>query len=151
MYVDVDIDVKGIAKTQARLTGMMLRSKTFEPIFIKAKARLALSNAANFTSNGLPVGGWAPLDPQYAAYKMARFPGRPPLVGDGTLFRSVTAMTAGISSVSPTKAEFGTNVEYAKFHQYGTRKMPKRKIIFEPQGFARETASDAVRYISAEM
>ena len=26
------------------------------------------------------------------------------------------------------------NIRYAKFHQYGTSKMPKREIIFEPRG-----------------
>ena len=150
MYVDIDIDVKGVAKAQARFTGMIARSKAFEPIFVKAKKRLELSNAANFTAQGLPSGGWSPLDPQYAAWKQTRFPGRPMLVGDGSLFRSVTSMTSGVSSIAPTKAEFGTNVEYAKFHQYGTRKMPKRKVIFEPVGFAKETAGDAVKWIAAE-
>jgi phage gpG-like protein len=148
--VDIDIQVKGVAKAQARFAGMIVRSKTFEPIFIKAKKQIQLSNAANFASNGLPVGGWAPLDPQYAAFKATKFPGRTTLIGNGKLFRSVTTMTSGISSISPTKAEFGTNVEYAKFHQYGTRKMPKRKIIFEPAGFAKSTANDAVKYIAAE-
>jgi phage gpG-like protein len=150
LNVDIDIDVKGIAKAQARFTGMIARSKTFEPIFVKAKKQIELSNAANFAANGLPAGGWAPLDPQYAAFKAAKFPGRGTLIGNGRLFRSVTTMTSGISSISPTKAEFGTNVEYAKFHQYGTRKMPKRKIIFEPQGFAKSTANDAVKWIAAE-
>jgi len=149
LTVDIDIKVKGVAKTQARFTGMIARSKAFEPIFIKAKKQLELSNAANFAANGLPAGGWAPLDPQYAAFKAAKFPGRPTLVGNGRLFRSVATMSSGLSSISPTKAEFGTNVEYAKFHQYGTRKMPKRKIIFEPAGFAKNTANDATKWISA--
>lgn len=150
MYATANVKISGVEKTQARFTGMILRSKTFEPIFIVAKKRIEASNVANFTANGLPAGGWAPLDPQYAAFKAAKFPGRPTLVGNGRLFRSVASMTNSISSISPTKAEFGTNVEYAKFHQYGTRKMPKRKIIFEPQGFSKETANDAVRWIAAE-
>ena len=150
MYAFADVKISGVQKTQARFTGMILRSKSFEPIFIKAKKRIEAANAANFAANGLPAGGWAPLDPQYAAFKQAKYPGKPTLVGNGRLFRSVASMTSSVSSISPTKAEFGTNVEYAKFHQYGTRFMPKRKIIFEPQGFSRETANDAVRWIVAE-
>jgi len=41
----------------------------------------------------------------------------------------------------------GTKVEYAKFHQYGTTKMPKRKIIFEPAGFAEKYANDAADWV----
>lgn len=147
MTVVINVKVKGTEKVQAKMDLMFIRSKSFEPIFIKAKKQLELANAANFTAQGLPVGGWAPLDPQYAAWKAIRFPGRPIMVGNGKLFRSVTNMTSGISSIAPTKAEFGTNVEYAKFHQYGTRKMPKRKIIFEPAGFARSVGEDAGKWI----
>ena len=150
MITTTDIRIRGVKKTQLRLTGMLLRSKTFEPIFIKAKKKLEAANVANFTAQGLPVGGWAPLDPTYAAWKMARFPGRPMLIGDGSLFRSVANLSRGVSSFGPTRAEFGTNVEYAKFHQYGTSKMPKRKIIFEPAGFAKSTAQDAARYVVGE-
>lgn len=150
MTAVANIRVRGVKKVQLRLTGMLLRSKTFEPIFIKAKKELEKANVANFTAQGLPVGGWAPLDPTYAAWKMSRFPGRPMLVGDGSLFRSVANLSRGLTSVGPTRAEFGTNVKYAKFHQYGTSKMPKRKIIFEPAGFAKSTAQDAAHYVVGE-
>jgi hypothetical protein len=44
-------------------------------------------------------------------------------------------------------ATFGTNVEYAKFHQYGTTKMAKRKIVFTPREFPRELGINMAKYI----
>jgi phage gpG-like protein len=47
-----------------------------------------------------------------------------------------------------TSFSTGTSVEYAKFHQYGTTKMPKRKIVFEPPLFAKKLGGDTVSYIA---
>jgi hypothetical protein len=45
------------------------------------------------------------------------------------------------------EATFGTKVEYAKFHQYGTTKMPKRKVVYEPLGFASRLGEVAATYV----
>jgi phage gpG-like protein len=47
-----------------------------------------------------------------------------------------------------TSMSVGTTVEYAKFHQYGTTKMPKRKIVFEPAGFAKKVGADAAAWVA---
>jgi phage gpG-like protein len=47
-----------------------------------------------------------------------------------------------------TSMSVGTSVEYAKFHQYGTSKMPKRKIVFEPLGFAKKVGNDAGAWVA---
>ncbi len=62
--------------------------------------------------------------------------------------RSLTALFGPPNNVSGTEATFGTKVEYAKFHQYGTSKMPARKIVFEPVGFANDLAQKAARYVA---
>jgi len=36
------------------------------------------------------------------------------------------------NEIHAKRAVFGTDIEWAKFHQMGTSKMPKRQIIFEP-------------------
>jgi phage gpG-like protein len=51
-------------------------------------------------------------------------------------------------NVRKNEAVIGTNLRYAKFHQYGTTKMPKRQIVFEPKGFADELGQRALRWIS---
>jgi len=149
MPIEIDTHVYGVKKAVARLTAMHARTKLFTPVLLKAKQEIKLANASNFASNGLPVGGWAPLDPVYAAWKMARFPGAPPMVQTGRLFASLTGATASFETMTNTSITVGTSVEYAKFHQYGTTKMPKRKIVFEPPLFAKKLGADAIDWISS--
>lgn len=144
--VEVDVDVRGAKETIAYLQGMKVRMDDHRVPFAGAREILSSANAANFASNGLPVGGWAPLDTEYAAWKATRFPGAPPLVQEGQLFRSLVALSGGVNSIGRTTAEFGTNIKYAKFHQYGTSKMPKREIVFEPAGFSAVLAERVAKW-----
>lgn len=146
--IDIDIKTKGLEQIIASVEAKILRAQDFTPIFPKARAELALSTAANFTSNGLLVGGWAPLDPEYGAWKMTRFPGAPPLVRTGRLFASLTGENMASVSIRPKSMTIGTNVEYAKFHQYGTTKMAKRKILFVPKEFSMKFANDAAQWVN---
>lgn len=131
-----------------KLAGMELRSKNFMPIFEKTRLMLQSANAANFGSDGLPVGGWVPLSPIYGAWKAINFPGAPPMVRTGRLFKSLVDLRGPENSIRSTSATFGTDVEYAKFHQYGTTKMPKRKIVFEPAGFAIKASEDMAAWVA---
>lgn len=148
MQVELNVKTNGIASAVARMTAMYARSQVLTPVLIKAKASIKAANASNFTSNGLLVGGWRPLDAQYASWKLTRFPGAPPLVRTGKLFSSLTATNASIDTMTNTSFSIGTSIEYAKFHQYGTSKMPKRKIVFEPPLFAKKFGQDTVSYIA---
>jgi len=137
--VKVDIKVIGAKEAAADLQKMIERSDKLQPVFEWARVFLRSAWAANFAANGLPSGSaWDPLDPQYGAWKSVNFPGAPTLVRTGNLFRSLTETNSIAISVRGSTAEFGTTVEYAKFHQQGTTKMPKRQIVFEPPGFANE-------------
>ena len=148
LMIEIDITERGLASAVGRLLAMQARSKVFTSVLIKAKQQIKAANAANFASNGLPVGGWAPLTPEYAAWKMARFPGAPPMVISGKLFASLTGATDSYESMTNTSLTIGTSVEYAKFHQYGTTKMAKRKIVFEPPLFAKKLGADTLAWIS---
>jgi len=143
--VDIEVDAK---KAIARMANMSRRSENFIPVFIWARQQLEQANAQNFAANGLPSGkAWAPLDPQYGAWKATRFPGAPTMVRTGNLFRSLTNLRGAPSFIRREEAQFGTNVEYAKFHQSGTFKMPKRQIVFEPPLFAKRLAKNMGSYI----
>jgi phage gpG-like protein len=135
--VDVNIDVAGAMQ---RLTGMELRSKNFKPVYEDARDYLEKANAANFTAGGLPSGGWQPREQVY---------GWPIMKRTGKLFSSLTNLRGAPNTITATGAQiFGTNVEYAKFHQYGTEKMPKRQIIFNPSGFSELMGQKAARWVS---
>jgi len=145
--VNVRVTVRGEEGAKNLLQDMDRRSKNFRPVFEKAETYLERANRNNFTQAGLPSGGWKPLDAQYGAWKASRFPGMPIMVRSGRLFASLTSLNNAAKSVGLTKAEFGTTVEYAKFHQYGTNKMAKRQIVFTPPAFAKYIGIESATYI----
>ena len=129
------------------LDGMIARSQDFGVVFQWAKRYLARANAENFATSGLPVGGWSPLAARYSAWKATRFPGMPIMQQTGKLFRDLTSLNGSPNEINATSATFGTRIEYAKFHQYGTTRMPKRQIVFEPPMFAKELADEAAKHV----
>jgi phage gpG-like protein len=143
--IKVSVDAE---KAIDRMSDMEKRSRDFRVVLRFAKAELAKANKLNFNSLGLPVGGWSPLQPRYASWKAREFPGTPPMIVSGKLFRSLTQLDGPANSIGLTKATFGTDIEYAKFHQYGTTKMAKRKIVYEPVLFAKSLAIIAAGYVA---
>lgn len=142
-----NVEVIGAREAAFKLQAMIERSDKFQPVFVWAQAFLRAAFAANFAASGLPSGGWAPLDAEYGSWKSVRFPGAPPLVRTGKLFNSLTTTANTATSIKGSSAEFGTTVEYAKFHQRGTSKMPKRQIVFEPPLFAGEMGRRIGRFM----
>lgn len=134
--MSIDVDIKDAMQ---RLDGMSGRATNFRPIFWYARKELELANAANFTTRGLPSGGWAPRSQVYTWPIMRK---------TGTLFTSLTSLRGAPNDIGRKQAIFGTNVEYAKFHQRGTRNMPKRLVVFEPPLFARRLAVAAAEYVA---
>jgi phage gpG-like protein len=146
--ITIEVEVKADDVIEL-LENMKDRADDMRPVFRWAKGQLELANAANFMANGLPSGKpWAPLDKDYGTWKSARFPGRGTMVQTGNLFRSLINMNdSAVNVIEKDTATFGTNVEYAKFHQYGTTKMPARKIVFTPREFPRELGINMVKYM----
>lgn len=139
LTIDSNIDV---AKALQRLESMNLRAKNFKPVYSDAKDYLEKANAANFAAGGLPSGGWKPRKDAYAWPIMKK---------TGRLFNSLTNMSGPPNTVTPTGAHiFGTDVEYAKFHQYGSfdRSLPKRQIIFNPTGFSELMGRKAASWVA---
>lgn len=130
-----------------RMREMERRSKDFKAVFRWAKKQLQLANSENFSTSGMPVGGWAPLNADYSAWKAVHYPGRPPMQATGNLRASLTTLNGPANKIGLKEAQFGTDVEYARFHQYGTTRMPKRQIVFEPSGFARTLAEHTGKHI----
>jgi phage gpG-like protein len=117
------------------------------PVFPVLKKQIQFMNAANFATNGLPVGGWKPLDAKYAAWKSIRFPGAPTMVRTGALMESLTT-TPLVQNETLTSFEIGTAIPYARFHQTGTFKMPKRQVVYEPVGFAEFASGIVANYVA---
>lgn len=144
LYVDLDWDP---SEMRDQVTDMDDRSDEFKPVFRKMRNYFERRWSNNFLSHGLEVGGWKPLDAEYAAWKSAHFPGAPPMIRSGSLFQSIRDLRGAPNEINKSNATFGTNVKYAKFHQYGTTKMAKREIVFEPVEFRREWGDKIAKYI----
>jgi phage gpG-like protein len=150
VIIRIDID-----EAKDRLDNMLDRMNDFSPILRHAGEKLERVYSENFTTMGamsakaMLRGAWPPLDPQYAAWKAMRYPGAPPLVQTGELFRSVSNLTKGpVNSISDHEAVFGVVGKIPKFHQYGTENMPARKIIFVPKDFDRDMGKAVARYVT---
>lgn len=75
--------------------------------------------------------GWAALAASTIARKLRLYGVKPILRATDALYKSLTIKGAAgnISRVFPLKAEFGTSIFYAIFHQTGTSRMPARPVI----------------------
>lgn len=137
--IRVDIDCDAV-KVQKRLEAMSARANDFSPVFREAKSMLERANAENFTTGGLPVGGWRPRkgEENYSWPKLRK---------TNKLFNSLANLNGPPNVITPLWAQFGTNVEYAKFHQYGTTRMPARKIVFDPVGFSSDLGRMAAKWV----
>lgn len=144
IYVDIDIKIEDV---QSLVEDVQARCTDLKPVFRWAKEVLKKSFSENFTDNGLPVGGWSPLDAEYAAWKARALPGRTTLIRSGELFRSLSELSDSVNEINKLSATFGTGIEYAEFHQYGTDRMPKRQILFISQSFVDDFAQKLANYI----
>jgi hypothetical protein len=85
----------------------------------------------NFAAQGRFVGGWRALSPQYALWKLKRFGPLPILVRTGAMRESFTIGGRG-NVLRPSKARLvlGSTDRKVPYHQRGTRRMPRRQIIW---------------------
>jgi phage gpG-like protein len=133
------------------LRQVLRRSENFSSVLREAMRELAKEHAKNFDSQGALVGGWQPNDTRYAGWKLEEYGRGGILVRTGTLKRSLTSVTntrGAVRDIGRKSAEFGTSVNYAHFHQTGTRKMASREIVFTPRQFSEGLAHDAVEYLA---
>lgn len=144
---DIKITMSGDEKVDRLFADMQTRSENFVPLLELFEREQALGEADIFGSEGAIVGGWAPLSPRYLLWKTAHYGPKPIMVRTGNLMESLTGAPMRVSRITPKEAILGTDVRYAHFHQDGTRKMPKRKIVEVIPGMSRLWADQAGRYV----
>lgn len=124
------------------------RTQDYRPVFKKIREDLEEIWSNNFLVNGLESGAkWDALDPEYAAWKAKNDPNPMMMRSGKTLFRSLRNLKGKPNTIRKNYAVFGTDVPYAKFHQMGTSKMPRRQIVFDPRGANDKWGKWAVDYI----
>jgi phage gpG-like protein len=99
------------------------------PAWAELKRRFLNAERRQFSSEGAYGGArWSPLSPAYGAWKARHAPGKPILQLSGELMRSLT-QGPEIDVEEPSYAIFGSAVDYGRYHQHGTPRMPKRPPI----------------------
>lgn len=71
---------------------------------------------------------WRPLNPEYAAWKQARYPGRKILVRTGGM-KGAFLNRQQSTRVTPRSLVYEPRVDYAAPHQRGEGRVPQRKIV----------------------
>jgi phage gpG-like protein len=108
-----------------------------------------------YTSKGKSVGmNWPPLSPAYAAWKRRHFPNRPLLVLRGHMRDSLTNESSRnmiFNRAGGRQLILGTRIKYAKFHQYGTKRMPARPFIKIDQGLVNDWAQEMRKDVEKAM
>lgn len=103
------------------------------PVFDAMADHVVTMNKRQFDGRGNYYGGgWSPLSPKYAAWKSRQRPGKGILEFDGLLRESLTQRPFGVDEITSKSMTVGTGLDYASYHQYGTKHMPARELLGRP-------------------
>lgn len=141
----ISIDFGDLDSTIDYLDNLKKRARDLRPVWPKVLPSLKQYMIDNFTAQGLPAGGWKPLDKEYGSWKANNYPGAPMLVQRGALFKRISAGPKLEGGHRTAHFRFGGRI--AKFHQYGTTKMPARPILFAPEVWVNELVDEVADYI----
>lgn len=121
---EVRIKMNGFQEVQTFFKGTMRRMNNVTVPLKKAQLVMISSIHKNFNFSGRPA-TWKPLSMSTMISKLKRGLSPKPLIGrTGWLRNKVTAETVGRN-----KLVVGSSVPYASYHQYGTKRIPKRTFL----------------------
>tara|TARA_Y100000310_G_scaffold296063_1_gene328006 strand:- start:291 stop:800 length:510 start_codon:yes stop_codon:yes gene_type:complete len=131
------VDILGI-KGKTVLMGVMARKvKNLKPAFEDIADDFYRNEREMFARSGAVGGGfrrWKPVNATYARRKAEQGFGSKILVRTGRLRSSLTSRGGDNHlKIGKLQMSIGTTVPYAKYHEHGTRKMPKRSILRIPK------------------
>jgi phage gpG-like protein len=91
-------------------------------------------------------GIWKRLTSKYFAWKEKHYPGKPIMQLTGKLYASLTDFESpdAVLRMEKTELTIGTQTEYARFHQLGGDKLPRRSLI-APSGVQKRGLQKAIQ------
>lgn len=124
-FLRADIKIEGVDETTDSLKRMKKALQNLRDVLQPVgDFLLFFYKSAVFETEGQVIGeSWADLSQPYRSRKADRFPGRGILEATGTMRSSLDVQTTDdfIRVFNP--------IEYAKYHQFGTGKMPQRVML----------------------
>lgn len=141
-------DFAGDYQVDRTLTSMANRAQDSRPAWQALATRFQVAETKQFATEG-DYGStrWAPLSPRYKRWKDEHYPGKPILERTGKLLASLTQRPFGVEDLAPSYMRIGTDVFYAKFHQRGTIRMPRRAPVELPESERKEWVRILQRWI----
>lgn len=137
----VEITTRGVAKAVADIAGLGVRARDPQPIGPEVAAVVNRSTERRFESRGP---GWPPLADETEQRKT----GSEPLVDSGRLKSAMTHQAAKQTDQDELTVSSQQEPPYARFHQYGTKRMPKREIVELRPSEQRQVAKLVERYVA---
>lgn len=98
-----------------------------EPLWERFSTELSAIEQERFDTRG--YGAWPELAASTLAQKAAHGFPLDPLIRTGALRDSLTDPGTAGADRGPKHFVWGTDIEYAQYHQDGTEKMPQRKVL----------------------
>jgi hypothetical protein len=126
----IEAKVSGVAQARRALSDMRARAQNGLPAWQVFLDWFAHENRIQFGTRGARWGTpWAPLSPTYLRRKRADGWQGDTLVREGNLLRSLADRPMGIERMDQKSVTAGTKDRPARYHQSGTKYMPKRELF----------------------
>lgn len=136
-----------IRELKKRIRGMRERSEDLSPAWEALLDWFADQNTQQFLTRGARYRDpWPPLAAATIAEKERLGYPLDPLVRTGRLRESLTRRPLAVELITPSRVSAGTDVDYAKHHQYGAPRanLPRRALFVPGQIRAEQAATSAV-------
>lgn len=149
----IRFDATGVEPVEHRLLGIGGRASNAAPVLHRIADDLRDMEKKLFASED----AWPPL--KESTLQAKRRAGYPPDILKATeaLFESLTQSGGGVIGaaggfeiVTDDSLHFGTGIEYARFHRFGTRNMPKRDPLIVTQRDRKRWTRMVQRHLMAE-
>lgn len=142
------LEVYGDRQLDRKLLRYADRVGDLEPVFDELADDFLSIETRQFSSEGrFASGGWA----QLAESTVARRGSAHPILDDhGDLRASLTdaAAKGAIRQITSDSLFVGTDVDYAQYHQQGTRRMPRRRPVEFREADRRRWVKAIQRYLT---
>lgn len=141
MSLNISYDRAQFDQLKRQVQGMRERAQDVSPAWDALLTWFTEQNFEQWLGRGARYRQpWAPLAPSTVAEKFRAGLPLHPLIRTGKLANSLSHRPLAVEHITGGEVTAGTDVKYARYHQTGTRYMPRR-ILFSPDQIRKEQAA----------